>query len=90
MRVLILGNSGSGKSTLARAIASEHGLVHLDLDTIVWEPHRVAVARADESVRADLRAFAGQDRWVVEGSYGDWVEFLAPWATELVPKGSRL
>ena len=84
MRVLILGNSGSGKSTLARAIAAEHDLVHLDLDTVVWEPHQVAVARPEAAVREALAAFAaGNARWVVEGSYGDWAEFLAPWASEL-------
>src|SRR5690606_32731734 len=38
VRILIFGNSGSGKSTLARRIAKEHGLPHLDLDAIVWEP----------------------------------------------------
>jgi adenylate kinase family enzyme len=42
MRLLIMGNSGSGKSYRARALAAQHGLVHLDLDTIVWEPGKIA------------------------------------------------
>ncbi|MCE9595769.1 MAG: hypothetical protein K8S98_16390 [Planctomycetes bacterium] len=44
MRVLVFGNSGSGKSHLARRLLTEHGLAHLDLDTIAWAPNRIAVA----------------------------------------------
>ena len=54
MRLLIIGNSGSGKSWRARTLAAQHGLPHLDLDTIVWEPGQIAVPRAPEQVRADL------------------------------------
>ena len=57
MRVLIAGNSGSGKSWRARALAAEHGLAHLDLDTIVWVPGLIAVARPVDDALADLRAF---------------------------------
>lgn len=85
MRVLIMGNSGSGKSYRARAIAAQHGLVHLDLDTIVWEPEQIAVPRAPEQVRADLLAFVeGNASWVAEGCYGDLVEAALPFCSELV------
>ena len=85
MRVLIMGNSGSGKSYRARAIAAQHGLVHLDLDTIVWEPGQIAVPRAPEQVRADLVAFVeGNASWVAEGCYGDLVETALPFCSELV------
>lgn len=85
MRLLIMGNSGSGKSQRAQALAKQHGLVHLDLDTIVWEPGRIAVPRAPEQVEADLHAFvSGHATWVVEGCYGDLVEAALPLCTELV------
>jgi adenylate kinase family enzyme len=85
MRLLIMGNSGSGKSYRARALAAQHGLVHLDLDTIVWEPGRIAVPRAPEQVRADLLAFvAGHEAWVAEGCYGDLVQAALPYCSELV------
>lgn len=85
MKLVIFGNSGSGKSTLARALAARHALAHLDLDSIVWEPQRVAVARAPDAVRADLDAFVhAHARWAVEGCYGEWVVHAATQADELV------
>lgn len=85
MRLLIMGNSGSGKSCRARALAAQHGLVHLDLDTIVWEPGKIAVPRTPEQVRAELLAFvAGNDAWVAEGCYGDLVKAALPYCSKLV------
>lgn len=85
MRILVFGNSGSGKSTYARALAARHGLAHLDLDSIVWEPHRVAVLRPQGEILASLEAFlAGHAAWVIEGCYGDLVEAASGHCSELV------
>jgi adenylate kinase family enzyme len=85
MRVLIVGNSGSGKSHRARALAEQHGLAHLVLDTIVWEPGKIAVPRPAPVRQADLRAFASANAsWVAEGCYGDLVEAALPYCSELV------
>ncbi len=85
MRILIMGNSGSGKSYRAQALAAQHGLAHLDLDTIVWEPGQIAVPRAPAQVQADLLAFVeGNANWVAEGCYGDLVEAALPYCSELV------
>ena len=85
MKLLILGNSGSGKSTLAKAVAERHGLPHLDLDIIVWEPEQIAVPRAPEAVRADLDGFiAAHPAWVIEGCYGELIEAAAPFSTQLL------
>jgi adenylate kinase family enzyme len=85
MRLLIMGNSGSGKSYRARTLAAQHGMAHLDLDTIVWEPGRIAVPRAPEQVRVDLLAFVTTHAaWVAEGCYGDLVETALPYCSELV------
>lgn len=85
MRVLVFGNSGAGKSTFARALAQAHALAHLDLDTIVWEPGQIAVARPAAAVGADLDAFiAAHPRCVAEGCYGDVIEMALPHCSELV------
>jgi adenylate kinase family enzyme len=84
-RIIIIGNSGSGNSTRARRVASEHGLVHLDLDSIIWEPGQIAVPRAPEAVQASLQDFVREnERWVIEGVYAEvLVPLLAP-----LPDGS--
>jgi adenylate kinase family enzyme len=85
MRIAIFGNSGSGKSTHAKTLAARHGLAHLDLDTIAWEPGQVAVPRSQEAVSRDLFAFFEREaEWVIEGCYGDVVETALPYCTQLV------
>lgn len=84
-RILIFGNSGSGKSTYARALADRHGLAHLDLDGIVWEPGRIAEARDPAAVLADLADFvATHEAWVIEGCYGELVQAASAQCSELV------
>ena len=85
MKVLVFGNSGSGKSTYARALATREGLAHLDLDSIVWEPGKIAGQRPRESVAASLRSFIdSQSAWVIEGCYGELVRAASAHCTLLV------
>jgi adenylate kinase family enzyme len=85
MRILIFGNSGSGKSTLAQRMSRDHDLAHLDLDSIVWEPERIAVMRSPDAIAASLSAFlAKETRWVIEGCYGELVEAAAGQCSELI------
>jgi len=85
MKILVYGNSGSGKSTYAQALAVQHGLAHLDLDTIVWEPGQIAVPRDPEAIAESLSAFiAAHPQWVIEGCYGELVERVSQDCTELV------
>lgn len=75
MRIAIFGNSGSGKSTLAQAIAATYGLRALDLDTVAWEPAKIAVPRAQAIAIADVNRFCeAHHGWVVEGCYGKLIE----------------
>jgi adenylate kinase family enzyme len=85
MKVLVFGNSGSGKSTYARALAEKEDFAQLDLDSIVWEPGKVAVQRSTESVTTDLRRFIdSQGAWVIEGCYGELVQAASAHCTLLV------
>lgn len=85
MKIVVFGNSGSGKSTYAKAVANQHGLAHLDLDSIVWEPGKVAVQRDARAVQASLMSFVeSEPAWVIEGCYGELVEAAASHCTQLV------
>ena len=85
MKVLVFGNSGSGKSMYAQAFAMREGLAHLDLDSIVWEPGKIAVQRPRESVTASLRSFIDSHAaWVIEGCYGELVRAASAHCTLLV------
>jgi adenylate kinase family enzyme len=85
MRVLVFGNSGSGKTTLARSLAVQHRLLHLDLDSIVWEPGQIAVQRPADAIAASLRQFlSDHDTWVIEGCYGELIEVASAQCTELI------
>lgn len=70
---MILGNSGSGKTTLARRLAVRHGVPCLDLDTVAWEPGRIAVPREPGAARDEVRRFCeASEGWVVEGCYAGY------------------
>lgn len=84
-RTAVFGNSGSGKSTLARLLAHRRPFPVLDLDSLVWEPRRIAVRRPEQAVLADLKAFTDHHPgWIIEGCYGDLIEALLPLSPELI------
>lgn len=81
----MIGNSGAGKSTLAATLASDHGLEHLDLDTLAWQPTVPPERVALDVARQELRRFTSRsDRWVAEGCYADLIALLLPEATEFI------
>jgi hypothetical protein len=46
----------------------------LDLDTVAWEPGKIAVARDPEAAARDVQGFCGtNESWVVEGCYASLV-----------------
>lgn len=82
MRIAIIGNSGSGKSTLAAQFARMQGLPTLDLDTVVWEPNKIAVPREPQLALAQVRRFcATESHWVVEGCYAGLIHAALPRVT---------
>ena len=85
MRALLFGNAGSGKTFYAEHLARRHGLAHLDLDSIFWEPGQVGVLRPMPRVAEDLTSFLdAHSRWVIEGCTSALVALAAADCTELV------
>jgi adenylate kinase family enzyme len=84
-RQVIFGNSGSGKSTLALRLARAGGVVHLDLDTLAWEPTTPPRRREiAESARGIVGFMARHDAWVIEGCYADLFDAPLGRCTRLV------
>jgi len=84
-RILIFGNSGSGKSTLAKKITASHGLAHLDLDTLAWQPKVPPQRKSLETSKVDILAFVrANSGWVIEGCYADLLELALPFSSEIV------
>ena len=83
--IVIVGNSGAGKSTLAKAIAQRLSLLHLDLDTVVFDPAQIGVMRPAADIEEDLTGLVnGPQSWVAEGSYGSWAQWLAAHASHFL------
>ena len=81
-RIVVFGNSGSGKTTLARALTSQYGLAHLDLDSLAWDSP--GVRRSSTQSASAVREFIHKhSEWVIEGCYGDLLEHVLPYASEL-------
>ena len=75
MRIAIVGNSGSGKSTLARKLSDGEQVTVLDLDTVAWEPGKIAVSRSFEEAASDVREFCrSRESWIIEGCYARLIE----------------
>jgi adenylate kinase family enzyme len=85
MRIAILGNSGSGKSTLAHSLSQAAATPVLDLDSIVWEPNQIAVAREPQAVIADLERFCeASASWIIEGCYAQCTRAALRYRPELI------
>lgn len=88
-RILIFGNSASGKSTLAKRLVDQHGLAHLDLDTIAWQatldpqkpPERQSISESKRLIDAFCSGF---DNWVIEGCYSDLIEMVSERANQAI------
>jgi adenylate kinase family enzyme len=85
-KIIIFGNSGSGKSTLAKSLGQEKNLSHLDLDTLAWQENSQApIRRSLPASQKLIDQFIRQnDSWVIEGCYGDLIEYIASFANEMI------
>ncbi|MEX1248048.1 MAG: hypothetical protein WEA61_06155 [Anaerolineales bacterium] len=82
-RVIIIGNSGSGKTFLANKISPFAGEV-FHLDEFFWQPGGFNKKRPQDAIAQELLAVSKLERWVVEGVYGELVEFFVEKAACLI------
>jgi adenylate kinase family enzyme len=64
-RVVVIGNSGGGKSTLARRLAARLGLVHHEVDGLLWQPGWVPTPA--DTYEAEHARLIGGSGWVIDG-----------------------
>ena len=75
-RVLLYGVTGSGKSTAALALGERSGLPVTLVDDLTWLPGWVPV---DDDVQRELIGdIVAGERWLLDSSYGAWVDLVLP------------
>lgn len=67
---------------MAQNLAQEHELTHLDLDSLAWDSPGVRRS-IEESTRAIRDFIITHAEWVIEGCYGDLLEVVLPFCSEL-------
>jgi adenylate kinase family enzyme len=77
-QILMVGNGGSGKSYAAKILAENAGLRCVHLDVVFWKPGGCVEKRAREDVLRDLDQVRASSNWVVEGAFGDLIEYCVP------------
>jgi adenylate kinase family enzyme len=82
MKIILLGNAGAGKTTMARQLIGDRNIPRLSLDEIAWE-QGVQRKPLEASLRELQQFIDTNDRWIIEGCYGDLVEAALPYCTEL-------
>lgn len=80
-RVLAYGVTGSGKSTAALAIGARTGHPVTLVDELSWQPGWVSVPESEQ--REVFGEIAAGDRWLLDSSYGAWLDLVLP-RTQLV------
>ena len=75
-RILVYGVTGSGKSTAALRIGEVTGLPVTLVDELTWLPGWIPV-EADTQLEI-IDAITAEDRWVLDSSYGAWLDIVLP------------
>ncbi len=82
-RIVVCGQSLAGKTTVARQIAESIGVPHIELDTLLWEPH--GVRKPIEESISEVLSLIGKytDGWVFDGIY-QFQDIILPLADTVV------
>lgn len=75
-RVLVYGVTGSGKSTAAVAIGERTGHPVTLVDELTWLPGWVPVDTEEQ--RELIGEIVAGERWLLDSSYGAWLDLVLP------------
>ncbi len=81
-RTLVIGPSCGGKSTLARQLADAVDAMHVELDSLFWNPGWRQTPVDD--FRSAVESAVARDRWVIDGNYFGTLGLTVPRATAIV------
>jgi adenylate kinase family enzyme len=81
-RVAVVGTSCAGKTTFARALATQLGAPHIELDALHWRADWVPAPRA--VFRQAVATATAAERWVSDGNYGVVRDLVWARATALI------
>lgn len=83
-KIVIIGNSGSGKSYLARQLAELLDAKMIHLDEHFWEPGGFNKKRPADIVHKEIEMLSQEDKWIMEGVFGDLASTALQNATTLI------
>jgi adenylate kinase family enzyme len=81
-RVLVIGPCGAGKSTLSTALGAKLGLPVYHMDQLNWKPGWVESSKYE--LREKLAQIVGNERWLIDGTYGGTLGERLPYADKVI------
>jgi len=82
VRAVVVGTSGCGKTAFSRALSSQLGVPHIELDTLYWGPNWAA--SPVDVFRAKISEAIAAPSWVCDGNYSSVRELIWTRANTLV------
>ncbi len=74
LKLVMIGNAGAGKSWLSRHMARMLKVPVFHLDQIYWKPGSFTEKQPPEFVNMKISKILENQKWIVEGAYGDLAE----------------
>ena len=82
LRASVVGTSCSGKTTISRRIAADHGISHIELDAIFWQPNWTPLPL--DQYRLAVQTYVEGESWVIDGNYRKVREIVWARATDVI------
>jgi adenylate kinase family enzyme len=83
-RTLIIGNSGSGKTYFVKKLEKLLDTQVIHFDEYFWEPGGFNKKRPTDIVLQEIKTLSENEKWIMEGVFGNLAELVIPNATALI------